>query len=106
MAYTIVVEVPITVLDDAQAEKIIEAVQSGLAEIAIKDRVLYGGTFMAPAPQQTFASEKKKSEASQALKPVAVRTPKREVTTQIDTTPKERPRGVIGHKKMSRTGRT
>ena len=43
MAFEIIVEVPITVRDEEQATLIFAAVESGLAENAIKDRVLYGG---------------------------------------------------------------
>lgn len=107
MAYVMVIEVQVTVNDDTQAEKIMDAVQSGLAETAIKDRVLYGGTTVtvpAATAQPTFASEKKKSEASKALKPVAVHAPKSEVATQAAKAPKERARGVMGRNKLSRVG--
>lgn len=102
MAFEIIVEVPITVRDEEQATLIFAAVESGLAENAIKDRVLYGG--VAPTAQQTFAkSAEKAAEASIELQPIARRSSKGvEVIAEV---PKEsRPRRLLGGRKFSRTG--
>ena len=104
MAFTMFIELQVTVQNDEQAEKIMEAVQSGLAEIAIKDRVLFDGKSPEAAPA-TFASKRNQTEASKKLTPVAAHTPKRDVAVQETSAPKERSRGVLGRSKLHRVGR-
>ena len=116
MAITLTVEISITVNDDTQAEKIMDAVSNGLAETAIKDRVLYGG--MSPVPMQsvdamqtqpintspTFTSPAKAAEASKKLRPVEVRVPKGKVSVPEPEPKPERGRGILGRRQLSRTG--
>lgn len=104
MAITLVVEVRVTVQNEQQAELIMDSVQSGLAENAIKDRVLYGGQQQTVQAQTAFASERKQIEASKSIQPVAVHTPKREIAAQGSKAPKERVRGVLGRSKLNRVG--
>lgn len=96
MAITIVVEVPVTVNSPEQAQAILDAVQSGLAETAIKDRVLYGGG----AP---IRSAEKEAESEVVLTKVETKTPTKTVkATKVE---QERPRGIMGRKRPERVGR-
>lgn len=105
MAIKLILEVPVTVNTDEQAELIIDSVNSGLAETAIKDRVLFGATgYGAAAVQPTFASKAKTEEAAKTLKPVEVHTPKKSVEPPV-AQPKERAQGVLGRRRLGRTGR-
>ena len=105
MSFPITIEVTVIVRDDKEAEAIIEAAASGLAELAIKDRVLYGG--VAPSrgavAQPAFTSSAKADEASLKLKPVEVKTTKGQIAVPVEEKP-ERPRGIMGRRQMNRTG--
>lgn len=105
MAFVITVELQMTVQDEAQAEKIFEAVYSGLAETAIKDRVLFGGSAYHSAEQSTVTSAAKAADVSKQLKPVEVHTPKKQVTLPAEEKPKERQRGILGRRQINRTRR-
>lgn len=105
MAFTITFELSVTVNDDEQAQKILDAVSSGLAETAIKDRVLFDGTGYIPgSARPTFASSAKAAEASKELKPVETHAGKKQVPTTPEPAP-ERTRGVLGNRRLGRTGR-
>lgn len=104
MSFEITVEVTVTVRDNEEAEKIFDAAASGLAEVAIKDRVLYGG--IAPAVvavQPSSTSSAKAQEASKKLKPIEVKSPKGGSAVEAPPKP-ERSRGVMGRRQMHRTG--
>lgn len=108
MAVDIVAEIHITVQDYEQAEKIYEALENGLAETAIKDRVLYGaiGPQQVVGPQQpTFASSAKSKEASIELKPVETKNAQTVKPIKVEEKTQERPRGILGQKRLGRTGR-
>ena len=114
MSFEITVEITLTVKDDTQAEKIFDAVSSGLAETAIKDRVLYGGAqdsnFIATQqtvsrPSKPASTSSKSEEASKLLRPVEVKVPKGQITVTASARKPERSRGILGRKQINRTGR-
>lgn len=102
MSFEITVEVTMTVRDNAEAEKIFDAAASGLAEVAIKDRVLYGG--VAPVSvQPSSTSSVKSQEALKKLTPIETKSPKSVAVEPVAPKP-ERSRGVMGRRQMHRTG--
>lgn len=105
MSFPITVEVTLTVRDDAEAEAIFEAAANGLAELAIKDRVLYGGVVNrnTAVAQPAFTSSAKADEVSQTLKPVEVKPTKAKIAVPAEVKP-ERSRGIMGRRQMNRTG--
>ena len=103
MARTLIVEVAITVNDDEQAAKIYAAVANGLAETAIKDRVLYGMNTVAAAPATFAPSAAKAAEAAVQLKAVETRKPITAPEALVEK-PKERTRGILGRRRVERQG--
>ena len=108
MAFQLNLEIPITVNDAEQATAILEAVASGLAEIAIKDRVLYGnsGVQQVVTESKSFSEQDdyKRKQSMQEVKPVEFEAPKLRIIEDAEEKPeKPRSRGVLGHRRMGRT---
>lgn len=104
MVRTLCIELTITVNDDEQAAKIFEAVSNGMAEAAIKEKVLYGTQSSVTVPmQQTTVPVDKPREPETKLvshtKGIPTVTAK-----EVTATPKERNRGVLGRGRMNRSG--
>ena len=102
MSFRITVEVTVEVRDNEQAEAIIEAASNGLAELAIKDRVLYGG--FSHETQKPQISEAKREEASKRLVPVETKVTGIKSAPKVQEAPPERAKGVLGRRKLNRTG--
>ena len=107
MAILVTVELSISVRDEAQADLILEAVDSGLAETAIKDRVLYGGAspreYVGTVQASPAVSKAKAEESSMKIRPVEskVKSP----VPVVEPVREERARGVLGRRQINRTGR-
>ena len=104
MAKTLRIELLITVNSDEQAALIFEAAANGIAELAIKERVLYGtqASPVASVQPQVDPAVKQK-EATTKLVSHAKGAPK--VTVKESTEePKERVRGIMGRSRMTRSG--
>lgn len=101
MSFSITVEVTMEVRDEKQAEAIFEAASNGLAEIAIKDRVLYGGFSKEGTTPQ--ASAAKREEASKELVPVATKVSGTRATL-VPEPKQERVKGVLGRRQLNRKG--
>ena len=103
MAYQIRVELEVTVQNDEQAAAIMKAVDTGLAEIAVRDRVLYGLLSDGDAKvQQRPASKAKATEALKEIRPIIEGG---QAVVEVPVSKKERPRGVLGNRRIGRTGR-
>lgn len=115
MAIELSFELTISVANDEQAEKVLEAVESGIVEIAIKDRV-FGHSqqvavpVSAPAPNlapastgPVSASVERVRESTQTLEMVDTLAPKKEIKLPVEER-RERTRGVLGARRISRTG--
>lgn len=113
---TIIIEVPVTVQNDEQVSKILESVRSGLAESAIKDRVLFSSessptSLDAMTPKNTIERE------HEVQKPPVLEKeeqPLKSMTTEeITIKPISEPepekksnmfRGIIGGRRLGRSG--
>lgn len=98
MAIELIVEVPIRVSTSEQASQILASVESGLAEVAIKDRVLFGGS----APDVRNVEHRATNEPS--LTRVETKARKANASTEESVQqPKERI-GLIGRRPIKRRG--
>ena len=111
MAFPITIEITIMVNSEEQAAAIMEASVNGLAETAIKDRVLYGGlNFREPVVKQVAepvvadnvkdVKTVKAEEEQIELNKIDTGTPTIKVVTPVKT--KERPRSIIGRGRLGR----
>lgn len=107
MAINLLLEVSVTVANEEQAKKVIESVQSGLAEIAIKDRVLFGGgpSIVEQKPQPKKAEPvtppKKSKKDEKPLVAVEISTSAAPIE---ESARKERSHGILGRRTFSRKG--
>lgn len=103
MSRVVYLEIPVSMVTDEQVDLLEQAVMSGLAEVAIKDRILFGG-----APQREVKAESAPTPAKMEetiLKPINIEpkeTPKILVPTEA---PKKRARGIFGRPPIERRGR-
>lgn len=104
MAIPVRIELVVTVNTDEQAELILQSVRSGLAETAIKDRVLYGGSVSFAGAETAFAPPEKKKEPEVKLSRVETKKGKLTGETAGPEERRERSHGVIGRKRFNRTG--
>lgn len=102
MAITLTAEVTITVNTEEEAIQIMDACNSGLAELAIKDRVLYGGKSyvgVAPSPVTDKISKEETKLKKVETKVHGTANPQEKVETTI-----ERSHGILGRKRPERSG--
>lgn len=95
-------EMSVTVRTDEQAKMILEAVDSGLAEVALKDRILYGGVGVPRVPASPTVPQ-----TQPELKPVPTRVMQRTTpseSTSVTDKPRERTTGIMGRKRIVRKG--
>lgn len=106
MAYTITLEISLTVTDEKQEAALQQAACSGLLETIIKDRVLFGGQAPVSVPVAISSADRTKDKAEEAavvLQAATIREPRKQI--EIPKPERTRNRGVFGRTQIERSGR-